>query len=794
MSPDAPARYELDDLVEVCLDPDYLTGAGPRAGVTARGPDDQAFVPADLEAIETGCAFMAQARDHPERQPEPWWLRQLSVVGRCAGGDDLAHARSRGHPGYSPRETIAKLEHALRAGPATCVYVEQRLGFAGCATCVYRGKIKSPIQLGRTEAHNRPRPAEAAPPPGDGDRDGAFGVFQNADVDAQAPPDDGAPPIAGPGTGRRPGGDEEADGAGDDEEAEEEVVLPPIPDYPTEKAPERIKALITAYPGLPAAYLAGAGLAAAAVAIGGNASIRVVEGREERANVWASLVGPPGSGKSPAQDLAFAVLRAHDAEHRTAYDQALRAWRALEPKARLDVDRPKDDSLLRRDTTVEAIARRLYASGGDLGLDVDELRTLIAGLGQYKTARTGGRGGGTDSPDLAKFLELWHGGPWHYTRVGTGGGGENAIDLLIARPTLVLCGSVQMEYQHLLGAEGDGLRPRWLPHLATFAPPLPERSEAELARAATEATQAGTVWAERLTELIERRNQQRVWTLDPKAQLRFYALDREWKERAGSPEESASTAAALRKADRQLLRLVLVACELDDPGGTTGGLTVTAKRIDAVVPQLEFCLSCWRVLPTATALALTYQHAVLNEAVDKLAFWLEHHGGASTPRGLLRAHVAGVRTRGDLNLLLKRYLATFPGTIKPTTPGPRGGRPGRLVLAPKRATGGTWGGYVAIGDIPPTHPPQTTPGAVAGRPGGATATPGSRDFKAPTGAPGVSATNPPGAATNPPDLATNPGVGDKTPAAATNPPDAPPWPASTNGTSGTAGPLPYRDF
>jgi hypothetical protein len=563
-------------------------------------------------------------------------------------------------------------------------------------------------------------------------------------------PDRGDPfaglPAAAPGAR---GGAAAGDGDGDGDE-DEEVVLPPIPDYPTAQAPALIKDVIVTHPGLPPAYVGGAALAAAAAALGGNASIRVVEGRAERANVWLSLVGPPGSGKSPAQDLAFAALRAHDAQARQTYEEQLRAWRATPVQDRREADRPADGSLLRRDTTVEAIARRLYAAGGDLALDVDELRTLIAGLGQYKAPRTGGRGG-HDGPDLAKFLELWHGGPWNYTRVGSGGGGENAVDFLIARPTLVLCGSVQTEYQSLLGAEGDGLRPRWLPHLATYAAPPPARSEAELATAAGAATQAREAWATRLRALVARRGTARDWTLDPGAQRRFYELERAWKQQARAAEESASTSAALLKADRQLLRLVLIIAELHDPGGTQGR-RLSAAHLDAVAPLLAFSLDCWRALPTAAALALTYQAAVLNDAVDTLAAWLEHHGGAATPRELKLAHVAGVRTTGDLNLLLKRYGATYPGTIKPTEPGPQGGRPGRLVLAPRRARVGEYVEFVANGYKPPTPPPCDDPAEA----GAGACTPGSGAAEEAEGSGEGVATNPPEVATNPPEVATNP--------------------------------------
>ena len=209
----------------------------------------------------------------------------------------------------------------------------------------------------------------------------------------------------------------------------------------------------------------------------------------------------------------------------------------------------------------------------------------------------------------------------------------------------------------------------------------------------------GNVFA---TERVELRGTARVWALDAGARRRFAELERGWKRRARSPEENATTSAALLKADRQLLRLALVVAELNDPGGGRGGLTVTAGMLDSVAPLLEFCLDGWRALPSASALALSQRDAVLNEGVDKLLAWLEERGGEATPREILRTHVAGVRTTADLTQLLRRYEDTYPGTVVANRPPGAGsgrpGRPGRTVRAPRRAE------YVAK-SRPPTHTP-----------------------------------------------------------------------------------------
>jgi hypothetical protein len=53
---------------------------------------------------------------------------------------------SEGHPGYSPDATLEKLDHIV--GPHTCEVFE-RNNAAGCTACPHKGKIKSPIVLGR---------------------------------------------------------------------------------------------------------------------------------------------------------------------------------------------------------------------------------------------------------------------------------------------------------------------------------------------------------------------------------------------------------------------------------------------------------------------------------------------------------------------------------------------------------------------------------------------------------------------------------------------------------------------
>lgn len=107
------------------------------------------FPPVSIAPIMDGCGWMRHCRDDANTLPEPEWYQMLTVVARCREAEDLAHNLSSPYPNYSHRETAEKLAHAVTdsKGPVTCTYVENSLGFAGCASCQSRARVKSPISI-----------------------------------------------------------------------------------------------------------------------------------------------------------------------------------------------------------------------------------------------------------------------------------------------------------------------------------------------------------------------------------------------------------------------------------------------------------------------------------------------------------------------------------------------------------------------------------------------------------------------------------------------------------------------
>ena len=95
---------------------------------------------------EEGCAQLNACYEERADLPEPRWFDALSVAKFCKDKDKAVHRLSADHPDYDPGKTEQKLKHIL--GPHTCEVFENN-NPGGCTGCPHKGKIKSPIVLGR---------------------------------------------------------------------------------------------------------------------------------------------------------------------------------------------------------------------------------------------------------------------------------------------------------------------------------------------------------------------------------------------------------------------------------------------------------------------------------------------------------------------------------------------------------------------------------------------------------------------------------------------------------------------
>jgi hypothetical protein len=97
-------------------------------------------------AAGRGCAQIQKVIQEQATLSEPMWRAGLSVAKFCVDGAKAIHKISVGHPDYNPDTTEAKA--AQIKGPYTCDKFNE-FNPDVCENCKHRGKIKSPIVLGR---------------------------------------------------------------------------------------------------------------------------------------------------------------------------------------------------------------------------------------------------------------------------------------------------------------------------------------------------------------------------------------------------------------------------------------------------------------------------------------------------------------------------------------------------------------------------------------------------------------------------------------------------------------------
>lgn len=93
-----------------------------------------------------GCNQLLHCYENQESIPEPLWFSALSIAHRCIDRATAIHKISEKYPEYSPEDTEDKASHTEFAH--TCATFEKH-NPGGCDGCPWKGRIKSPINLGR---------------------------------------------------------------------------------------------------------------------------------------------------------------------------------------------------------------------------------------------------------------------------------------------------------------------------------------------------------------------------------------------------------------------------------------------------------------------------------------------------------------------------------------------------------------------------------------------------------------------------------------------------------------------
>jgi hypothetical protein len=106
-----------------------------------------------IEPILKNCNWFLHCIDDAPTLPEPEWFAMLTILAKLKNGDQLAHQYSSPYLGYKFDKTEKKLEHAVTLKSFSCMKIDSMTGGKHCASCQYRGKIKSPLSLSEKEAY-----------------------------------------------------------------------------------------------------------------------------------------------------------------------------------------------------------------------------------------------------------------------------------------------------------------------------------------------------------------------------------------------------------------------------------------------------------------------------------------------------------------------------------------------------------------------------------------------------------------------------------------------------------------
>lgn len=195
----------------------------------------------------------------------------------------------------------------------------------------------------------------------------------------------------------------------------------------------------------PVNYVAGACFTAVGAAAG--KTLEVVDGSYHNyGQEYTCLVGPPGTSKTPAMEIALQPIKDADEAAYIAYKNELKEYKKKQ-KMSDDIagDKPILHKIITSDTTFEKLALMMSENNGSMLIHADELTGFLQNLDRYNN--------GTNMP---KLLEMWTNSNVTIDRKGD-------ESLLIPRPFLGILGSTQPVNLSKLFKRynGSGFFPRW---------------------------------------------------------------------------------------------------------------------------------------------------------------------------------------------------------------------------------------------------------------------------------------------------------------------------------------------
>ncbi len=241
-----------------------------------------------------------------------------------------------------------------------------------------------------------------------------------------------------------------------------------VPPFPLETLPPSIRRFVeeaaASFPA-PVDMIAVPALVCVGAAIGSARLIRLKPGWVERPALYAAIVQPPGTLKTPALEKAAAPVRRRQDQHEAEYQRRVEEYetvklveytRALEehkkgqrPGAPSRPEKPYRVRTWTADVTVERLAAMLAENQAGLVIIRDELSAWVRSLNQYRAGK---------GADRQFYLSAWSGAAVAVDRQGKD-------PILIGRPFLAIVGCVPPDVLPELDDEGgreDGFLHRLL--------------------------------------------------------------------------------------------------------------------------------------------------------------------------------------------------------------------------------------------------------------------------------------------------------------------------------------------
>jgi hypothetical protein len=226
---------------------------------------------------------------------------------------------------------------------------------------------------------------------------------------------------------------------------------PPAPAFPLDVLPDPLRKLVEegawAF-NCPSDFFGVYLLGLASGAIANSRHLSITRTHSQAPCLYLAVVGPPGSGKSPALKTLRRPFDLAEQRNRRIWEEEMASWKKADEEDR--GQRPILQRVLVSDITTESLGLVLSENPRGLVMVRDELMGLIAGMNQYK----GGKGS-----DRQVYLALWSGDTISIDRKSDRS--QEGAPLYVADPFTSIVGGIQPTILERL--RGDAARGQLAP-------------------------------------------------------------------------------------------------------------------------------------------------------------------------------------------------------------------------------------------------------------------------------------------------------------------------------------------